>query len=196
MSKIYHEVISKCVKLRKLEITGHDFTNQPLSNLERTITISRTAPVITVNKLEEQLLESIAFDANDLPLMIEALTKLQAIYDDIKNDRIKRDYINQQINTLMNDVKSEQKKSGHWMNDIFYSHHNNYMCLKTAKHHLNCFINIKAPTSSETAEVFLKMQKPQGGEAEHEICISYNDMKKAYSDINEAITALFLETTK
>ena len=160
MSKIYHEVISKCVKLRKLEITGHDFTNQPLSNLERTITISRTAPVITTNKLEEQLLESVTFDANDLPLMIESLTKLQAMYDDIKADYIKRLYINQQINTLMNDVKSEQKKSGYWMDDIFYSNDHNYMSLKTAEHNLKCLIAIKAPTLSETAEVNLKMQKP------------------------------------
>jgi len=92
MSKIYHEVISKCVKLRKLEVTGHDFTNFPLSNRERTITISRTAPVITVNKLEEQLLQSVTFDANDLPLIIESLTKLQAMYDEIKQDYEKQQH--------------------------------------------------------------------------------------------------------
>ena len=92
MSKIYHKVISKCVKLRKLAVTAHDFTNAPLSNRERTVTISKTAPVITVNKLEEELLQSVTFDANDLPLMIEALTKLQATYDEIKQDYEKQQH--------------------------------------------------------------------------------------------------------
>ena len=83
---IYDEVISKDAKLRKLKITGYDFTNQPTSNRERTVTISRTAPVIAVNKLEEELLQSLTFDANDLPLVIDSLTKLQAMYEDIKQD--------------------------------------------------------------------------------------------------------------
>ena len=86
--KVFDKVVAKGVKLDKLKVVGHDFTSSILGNDDMTVTISKTAPVISLNKLEEETKETITFNASNLQAIIDSLTELQKTFKEIKNSRI------------------------------------------------------------------------------------------------------------
>ena len=206
MLKVFDKVVAKGVKLDKLQVVGHDFTSPILCNDDMTVTISKTAPVIALNKLEEETQQTITFDANNLQAVIDSLTELQNTFKEIKSAHIEtKAKIDErknladkarQIDLLFNDVKAEQTdlRPRRWL-DIYYNYHNNYMCLTTDKY-LKCFINIEPITLDDTVAVRLVMQTANKDEALENFVISFDDMQKAFIDLNEAISKIFKKATE
>ena len=69
------------------------------------------------------------------------------------------------------------------------------MCLTTDKY-LKCFINIEPITLDDTVTVRLVMQTANKDEALEDFVISFDDMQKAFIDLNEAISNIFKKATE
>ena len=199
MAKVFSEVVAQGVKLDKLQVTGHDLTDFfPTKSM--VVSLVRTAPAIPLNQQEKAEEEVFSFDADDLQAVIDSLTKLQNTFKKVEFEREQEELKIQerkdisertrQIHLLMNDIKAEQEEKTHWLHNIFYSHHTKYMCLTTHSHQ-HCFINVDEITASNTVNIHLEMQITNGEEELKTVTISFDDMQKAFIDLDSAINSLF-----